>query len=130
VPIDIKYPSDRVSYIFNDSKAKLILTKKALKKKIQTYNEQVFLIEDIFASSSIKDILSKNRVDDTAYMIYTSGSTGNPKGTLLRHAGVLNLVEWRSKTFCITEQDVLSQFYSHSFDSSVSEIFSALLTGA
>ncbi|AMO33324.1 non-ribosomal peptide synthetase [Lysinibacillus sphaericus] len=130
VPIDIKYPSDRVSYIFNDSKAKLILTKEALKKKIQTYNEQVFLIEDIFASSSIKDILSKNRVDDTAYMIYTSGSTGNPKGTLLRHAGVLNLVEWRSKTFCITEQDVLSQFYSHSFDSSVSEIFSALLTGA
>ena len=84
----------------------------------------------MLASSAIQDILNKNTVEDTAYMIYTSGSTGNPKGTLLRHAGVLNLVEWRSKTFNIMEQDVLSQFYSHSFDSSVSEIFSALLTGA
>lgn len=63
-------------------------------------------------------------------MIYTSGSTGNPKGTLLKHNGVLNLVEWRSRTFQITENDIFSQFYSHSFDSSVSEIFSALLTGA
>ena len=63
-------------------------------------------------------------------MIYTSGSTGSPKGTRLKHNGVLNLVEWRSRTFQITENDIFSQFYSHSFDSSVSEIFSALLTGA
>ncbi|MFC9541874.1 amino acid adenylation domain-containing protein [Lysinibacillus sp. NPDC056959] len=130
VPIDIKYPPERVSYILNDSKSKLILTKNVLKKELLSYYEQVVVIEDMLASSSIQDILNKNTADDTAYMIYTSGSTGNPKGTLLRHAGVLNLVEWRSKTFHITEQDVLSQFYSHSFDSSVSEIFSALLTGA
>ncbi|MGQ7174396.1 AMP-binding protein, partial [Escherichia sp. R-CC3] len=63
--------------------------------------------------------------EDAAYMIYTSGSTGNPKGTLLKHHGVLNLVEWRAHTFRITENDIISQFYSHSFDSSVSEIFSA-----
>jgi len=130
VPIDIKYPLERVSYILNDSKAKLIVTKNALKKELRSYYEQVVVMEEMLASSSIQDILNKNTADDTAYMIYTSGSTGNPKGTLLRHAGVLNLVEWRSKTFQITEQDVLSQFYSHSFDSSVSEIFSALLTGA
>ncbi|TQR30873.1 amino acid adenylation domain-containing protein [Lysinibacillus sphaericus] len=130
VPIDIKYPPERVSYILNDSKAKLILTKNSLKKESLSHYEQVAVIEDMLASSAIQDILNKNTAEDTAYMIYTSGSTGNPKGTLLRHAGVLNLVEWRSQTFHITEQDVLSQFYSHSFDSSVSEIFSALLTGA
>ncbi|MGN4128170.1 amino acid adenylation domain-containing protein [Lysinibacillus sphaericus] len=130
VPIDIKYPPERVSYIVNDSKAKLILTKNSLKKESLSHYEQVAVIEDMLASSAIQDILNKNTAEDTAYMIYTSGSTGNPKGTLLRHAGVLNLVEWRSQTFHITEQDVLSQFYSHSFDSSVSEIFSALLTGA
>ncbi|MGQ0439869.1 AMP-binding protein [Bacillus sp. B-TM1] len=39
-------------------------------------------------------------------------------------------MEWRAHTFRITENDIISQFYSHSFDSSVSEIFSALLTGA
>ncbi|SDW66822.1 amino acid adenylation domain-containing protein/thioester reductase domain-containing protein [Marininema mesophilum] len=130
VPIDVKYPSERVSYILNDSKAKLILTNKSLKKESLSHDGNVVVIEDMLASSATQDILNKNTAEDTAYMIYTSGSTGNPKGTLLRHAGVLNLVEWRSRAFHITEQDVVSQFASHSFDSSVAEIFSALLTGA
>ncbi|MDZ3952380.1 amino acid adenylation domain-containing protein [Bacillus thuringiensis] len=130
VPIDINYPTERVSYILNDSKAKVILTKQILIKDSLIQQGKVVAIEDVFASVAIQDILNKNKVEDPAYMIYTSGSTGKPKGTLLKHAGVLNLVEWRSRTFRMTKHDVLSQFYSHSFDSSVSEIFSALLTGA
>ncbi|MCQ6307625.1 AMP-binding protein, partial [Bacillus cereus] len=94
------------------------------------YQGHMMTIEDVFSSSSVQDIPNRNSVEDAAYMIYTSGSTGSPKGTRLKHNGVLNLVEWRSRTFQITENDIFSQFYSHSFDSSVSEIFSALLTGA
>ncbi|MEC2496871.1 non-ribosomal peptide synthetase, partial [Bacillus cereus] len=49
---------------------------------------------------------------------------------LLTHKGVLNLVEWRKEIFQISPNDKVTQFYSHSFDSSVSEIFSTLLNGA
>ena len=32
-----------------------------------------------------------------AYMIYTSGSTGQPKGVMVPHAGVVNLVSWHNR---------------------------------
>ncbi|WP_033693733.1 non-ribosomal peptide synthetase [Bacillus cereus] len=130
VPIDVQYPPERIQYMLQDSQAKVLITKIGIQKKIACYQKHTITIEDVFMSLSIQDIPNQNRVEDAAYMIYTSGSTGNPKGTLLKHEGVLNLVEWRSRTFQITENDIVSQFYSHSFDSSVSEIFSALLTGA
>ncbi|WP_141444354.1 non-ribosomal peptide synthetase [Bacillus cereus] len=130
VPIDVKYPSERIQYMLQDSQAKVLITKIGIQKKVACYQRHTITIEDVFTSVSGQDIPNQNRVEDAAYMIYTSGSTGNPKGTLLKHEGVLNLVEWRSRTFQITENDIVSQFYSHSFDSSVSEIFSALLTGA
>lgn len=130
VPIDVKYPLERIQYILKDSKTTTIITKMELQEDLLFYPGHIVSIEDLSHSSMVQDVLNQNAVEDTAYMIYTSGSTGSPKGTLLRHKGVLNLVEWRSRTFQVTEKDVFSQFYSHSFDSSVSEIFSALLTGA
>lgn len=130
VPIDVKYPLERIQYILQDSKTTVTITKMELQEELAFYPGHIVSIENLFKSSMIQDVLNQNIVEDTAYMIYTSGSTGKPKGTLLRHKGVLNLVEWRSRTFQVTEKDVFSQFYSHSFDSSVSEIFSALLTGA
>ncbi|PFT91988.1 non-ribosomal peptide synthetase, partial [Bacillus thuringiensis] len=130
VPIDVKYPPERIQYILQDSQATVLITKVELEKEVTHYQGHMMTIEDVFTYASVQDIPNRNSVEDAAYMIYTSGSTGNPKGTLLKHNGVLNLVEWRSRTFQITENDTVSQFYSHSFDSSVSEIFSALLTGA
>ncbi|PFA86222.1 non-ribosomal peptide synthetase [Bacillus cereus] len=130
VPIDVKYPFERIQYILQDSTTTVTITKTELQEKLAFYPGHIVSIENLFKSSMVQDVLNQNIVEDTAYMIYTSGSTGKPKGTLLRHKGVLNLVEWRSRTFQVTEKDVFSQFYSHSFDSSVSEIFSALLTGA
>lgn len=130
VPIDVKYPSERIQYILQDSQARVLITKVELEKEVTYYQGNMIIIGDVFKSAFVQDIPNQNSVEDAAYMIYTSGSTGNPKGTLLKHHGVLNLVEWRAHTFRITENDIISQFYSHSFDSSVSEIFSALLTGA
>ncbi|OPA10890.1 non-ribosomal peptide synthetase [Bacillus cereus] len=130
VPIDVKYPMERIQYILQDSKTKVTITKTELQEELACYPGHIVSIENLFKSSPVQDILNQTIVEDTAYIIYTSGSTGKPKGTLLRHKGVLNLVEWRSRTFQITENDVLSQMHSHSFDASVSEIFSALLTGA
>ncbi|HEF1856799.1 TPA: amino acid adenylation domain-containing protein [Bacillus cereus] len=130
VPIDVKYPSERIQYILQDSQARVLITKVELEKEVTCYQGNMIIIGDVFKSAFVQDIPNQNSVEDAAYMIYTSGSTGNPKGTLLKHHGVLNLVEWRAHTFRITENDIISQFYSHSFDSSISEIFSALLTGA
>ncbi|KAF9342408.1 hypothetical protein BGX34_008205, partial [Mortierella sp. NVP85] len=65
-----------------------------------------------------------------AYVIYTSGSTGKPKGVMIEHQGVVNLIQWRSKSIGISTSSRIVQFTSLSFDHSVSEIFCALISGA
>ena len=42
----------------------------------------------------------------TAYVIYTSGSTGQPKGVMVEHRNLENLVEWHRTAFGLTENDV------------------------
>ena len=39
--------------------------------------------------------------ESLAYVIYTSGSTGQPKGTLLRHAGLAGLARWHREAFAL-----------------------------
>ena len=68
--------------------------------------------------------------DDPAYVIYTSGSTGVPKGTLLRHRGVVNLCRVFQKKFQLNRQSRCLQFATIGFDGAVAEIFPALLAGA
>ncbi|PEO00751.1 non-ribosomal peptide synthetase [Bacillus cereus] len=130
VPIDITYPSERIKYILEDSEITHILTMEAFKEKWMEQYAEVATLEVIFSSFSKKDITNKNTIEDVAYIIYTSGSTGQPKGISIRHKGILNLINWRSYTNHLSNQDIIAQYASHSFDASVAEIFSALLNGA
>jgi amino acid adenylation domain-containing protein len=70
------------------------------------------------------------RPGDVAYVIYTSGSTGKPKGVLLEHRGVVNFIDSTRELFELTPADRVLGFASATFDVSVFETFSALLTGA
>lgn len=130
VPIDVTYPSERIKYILEDSEIAHIVTMEAFKEKWMEPYAEVATLETIFSSFSRKDIDNKNTIEDIAYIIYTSGSTGRPKGTPIRHKGILNLINWRSHTNHLSNQDIIAQYASHSFDASVAEIFSALLNGA
>ncbi len=62
-----------------------------------------------------------------AYLIYTSGSTGAPKAVAITHHNVTQLLE--SLDAGLPRAGVWTQWYSYSFDSSVWEIFGALLHG-
>jgi D-alanine--poly(phosphoribitol) ligase subunit 1 len=65
-----------------------------------------------------------------AYVMFTSGSTGVPKGALMSHGNVLNLINWSSETYSITPDDRLTNVNPLYFDNSVFDIYSALFTGA
>jgi amino acid adenylation domain-containing protein len=68
--------------------------------------------------------------DDLAYVIYTSGSTGKPNGVCVPQRGLGNLAAAQADTFGITHESVVLQFASLSFDASVSELVTALSSGA
>jgi amino acid adenylation domain-containing protein len=68
--------------------------------------------------------------EDVCYVIFTSGSTGTPKGVVVRHRGVVNLVDWVNRTQEVTPDDQALQVVSFCFDLSVYDIFGILSAGA
>jgi len=68
--------------------------------------------------------------DGEAYVIHTSGSTGSPKGVVVRHRPVVNLIDWVNHTFEIGPSDRLLLVSSLCFDLSVYDIFGTLAAGA
>lgn len=67
--------------------------------------------------------------DDMAYVIFTSGSTGVPKGVVVTHKPVVNLIEWVNAEFGVGPGDRLLFVTSLSFDLSVYDIFGILSAG-
>jgi D-alanine--poly(phosphoribitol) ligase subunit 1 len=67
---------------------------------------------------------------DGAYIMFTSGSTGIPKGALMTHANVLNLIHWGRQTFNIEPGDTLTNVNPLYFDNSVFDLYSSLFNGA
>jgi nonribosomal peptide synthetase DhbF len=67
---------------------------------------------------------------DLAYVIYTSGSTGAPKGVLIEHRGLPTLFREQIRAFRLRPGARCLWVLSPSFDASVSDVGTALLSGA
>lgn len=67
---------------------------------------------------------------DLLYVLYTSGTTGEPKGVMVSHRSVLNLVTDCTKRFAITPSDTFFGISAVNFDLSVFDVFGALSAGA
>jgi thioester reductase-like protein len=68
--------------------------------------------------------------DRLAYAVYTSGSTGQPKGVLVEHRGVVNLLDTQIHAFDLTAGSRALWILSPAFDASVSDIGTVLLSGS
>ncbi|MBI2786354.1 MAG: AMP-binding protein, partial [Legionella longbeachae] len=134
VPIDPKYPQERINYMINHSNASLLLTHKihdAL--NLDFMAERIIYMDDeqITQSASFvnKPINHQVNPQDLAYVLYTSGSTGKPKGVGVSHENIICLFESLKKQFEFSPQDVWSLFHTFCFDISVWEIWGAFLFG-
>lgn len=66
---------------------------------------------------------------DLAYVIYTSGSTGAQKGAMVEHLGMMNHMYGKIQDLHITSSDVIAQNASQSFDISIWQLFTSIITG-
>ncbi|SBT41192.1 non-ribosomal peptide synthetase [Micromonospora narathiwatensis] len=66
---------------------------------------------------------------DLAYVIFTSGSTGRPKGAMVHRRGMLNHLLAKVEDLDLTDADVVVQNAALTFDVSVWQMLSSLVTG-
>ncbi|MEA5622687.1 amino acid adenylation domain-containing protein [Nostoc sp. UHCC 0251] len=132
LPLDPKYPKERLAFTIEDAKLSVLLTQQSLDIEAGKSTTVVFLDREseIIAQHSSTNLNQVVTPDNLAYIIYTSGSTGKPKGVLLAHRGLCNLATAQIQAFDIRPDSRILQFASLSFDASISEIFMALVAGA
>jgi amino acid adenylation domain-containing protein/thioester reductase-like protein len=153
LPLDADYPNDRLRYMLDDAGVKVILSVSHLTEKQAGLGNDLDFVEvdkvweDFSLSrsvnqgasySSLKDVTTlegrskekRAHQEDLAYVIYTSGSTGNPKGVLLNHIGLSNIIQCIRDMYNLQPTTHVLQFSSINFDASMGEIFSALISGA
>ncbi|WP_327097049.1 amino acid adenylation domain-containing protein [Nocardia vinacea] len=136
VPLDPAYPRDRLAFMVSDSGVEVVITAGAL--PVEDLDPQlqemttVWLDEQAaaIASRADHDLPGTLPAEATCYMIYTSGSTGQPKGVVVEHAAVANLVAWHRNAW-LSEVGTRTLLFSPiSFDVAFHEIFAGLCTGA
>ncbi len=128
VPIDPRYPKERIKFIIKDCKIKFLLTQQSF--LLDDFNLEIILIDDNknYVGNG-NNLLTEIDENSPAYIIFTSGSTGKPKAVVATHANVVAFITSFNKTFNISEKDVSLQQTSFSFDWFVGEVFTILSSG-
>lgn len=92
VPMEPSYPSERISFILEDCKPKIIVTKESLKEIIpKTYPHSSVTVNELLKEEEIH-VPGLPVPTDIAYIIYTSGSTGKPKGVMVSYENLTNFM--------------------------------------
>ena len=141
LPLDINDLSSRTGEILDNAKPDIIITSSSHKSDFKnrdieflisdTLLDSPDLIKNISKESPDKDLgIDEIFPDSLAYVIYTSGSTGKPKGIPIKHQAVINLLDDFQQRCPLDNNDKCSLWTNLTFDASVYEIWSALLSGA
>ncbi|MFO7596778.1 MAG: amino acid adenylation domain-containing protein, partial [Desulfocurvibacter africanus] len=152
LPIDIDYPADRVSYVLEDSRARVLLTQSrhlcGLKPSLGRV-ETVVLLDEAATQAEVPVTLGEKTLlpeavykdrpkaqpsigspSDLAYMIYTSGSTGKPKGVMVTHRNIVNFLNWVKTAIGVAPTDRLALVTSYAFDMTLTSNWVPFLAGA
>lgn len=130
LPIDPQYPPNRIKHIIEDSGIKTLCTQNKLLDLVEHNCEAIDLNDDTNYRRDFGNLDVELDRNSLAYVIYTSGTTGNPKGVMLEHKGIVNLVNTFKDDLKINETKKILQFSSVSFDAFAWELYMTLLFGA
>lgn len=124
-------PENRLGQIVSVLSPEIIITDRNLFERAEKIfrDRSVLLIEDLLGGKPEWNPM--NMIDtEPLYINFTSGSTGVPKGIVVNHRSVIDFIDCFTKTFAISEKDVIANQAPFDFDVSVKDIYSALKVGA
>ena len=131
VPLDPKYPSDRLLYIIRDADVDIILTKSLYCNILsQSGKRMLFLDKNPREENHSQQRKLPSILPDSAlYIIYTSGSTGVPKGIVGKNRGLINRLFWIWDTYPFETGEICCHKISAGFIDHLAEVFTPLLKG-
>jgi amino acid adenylation domain-containing protein len=129
VPMDAKYPRNRMSQIIQDADIKQIIVSQELAGLFDGEPVTCIIYENIDDHAAAEHV-PVCTLSDTAYVIFTSGSTGKPKGVMIGHEALAQFTLDCIDRYGLQPSDRVLQFASISFDAAVEEIFPCLSSGA
>jgi amino acid adenylation domain-containing protein len=133
VPLDPSYPKERLRYMLENAKARVLLTESKYADLISAGGaERIMLDREPAPPAPARKAAGRApKPADLAYVLYTSGSTGKPKGVAMPHRALVNLIEWQTEQAPARSPWTARtlQFAPLSFDVSFQETFSTWCSG-
>jgi amino acid adenylation domain-containing protein len=130
LPLDPKYPFERLAFMLGDAQPEIVLVQSRLRSLLPRDVTKVVSLEDDFSAESDENPINTANAEDLAYVIYTSGSTGRPKGVMCTHHCICNWLLWSQETYRLTANDCIIHKTPFTFDVSLAEIFWSLIAGS
>ena len=134
LPLDPKFPKDRLAFMLADSEVSLVVTHSSLQDRLlPKANVRVVLLDQekqSLAKAQTTNLCLCNNPEHLAYLIYTSGSTGKPKGVMIPRRALVNFLLSMAEKPGIAASDTLLAVTTASFDISILEFLLPLVTGA
>jgi len=132
VPVDPAHPAERLHYLLSDSGPVAVLTQNNLRERLPTLAVPVIDLDPSTwpLSETLDPQVPGLTAAHLAYVIYTSGSTGLPKGVMVEHRTLSNLVDWHCSTFDLCAGRHTSSLAGFGFDAMAWEVWPALCAGA
>ncbi|MEO8414896.1 MAG: amino acid adenylation domain-containing protein [Ginsengibacter sp.] len=131
VPIHISSPAERILFMLKDANVQVLLTNidpgpldEFMGLVVNLDGENLSLKSDC---SNPQNLVNSNNL---AYILYTSGSTGQPKGVMVNHTSLVNVLWSMRNKPGMNEDTVILALASISFDPSTLELFLPLMVGA
>jgi amino acid adenylation domain-containing protein/non-ribosomal peptide synthase protein (TIGR01720 family) len=135
VPMEPAFPAVRVAHIVARTGVRIVITNQrhaalfAERERFPDVQHVVSIDAGDLAALPTHDPPRRNHPGDVAYTIFTSGSTGMPKGVVVTHRPVVNLIGWVNRTFGVGPADRMLFVTSLCFDLSVYDVFGILAAG-
>ncbi|WP_155738879.1 condensation domain-containing protein, partial [Rhodococcus pyridinivorans] len=136
VPVDPDQPDERNAYILDTAAPVVVLSTERDEFTAPGEKSVPILLLDSLDLSELSAVpvtdterIAPLRASNTAYVIFTSGSTGRPKGVAVPHAAIVNQLLWKREYFGLGVDDAVLLKTVATFDLSVWEFWSALVSG-